>query len=373
MKLSIYFILSALLMGSWACQSANGHEVAGVEGKQVIKGKIKFPQKDAYVRLSRITADESVPLDSVKADKDGNFKFEIDLTQPTFYAISFYDLQTNEFILSNSGIEIEADGDKQEGAFKTKGSKDTDNLYEFVAFRNKVQATADSMKTAFMSTEDETVQAKIQEDFNGFSAKLSTEAKQLATKFDNSVAAIFPASMLDFETEIDFVVNLADKLTKSYPNSDWVKDFDKNVQSAKKTAVGQAAPEIELETPEGTKLALSSLKGKYVLIDFWASWCRPCRMENPNVVKVYQKYKDKGFEILGVSLDADKDKWLKAISDDGLTWKHISDLKQWQSSVVPLYGIEGIPMTVLLDKDGKILAKNLRGEALEQKLASLFN
>ena len=137
-------------------------------------------------------------------------------------------------------------------------------------------------------------------------------------------------------------------------------------------STGQSAPEISLNTPDGDKLSLSDLKGKYVLVDFWASWCKPCRLENPNVVRAYNKYKDKGFEILGVSLDRNRDRWLQAIAADGLTWKHVSDLKYFQSKAAVDYGVSAIPFTVLVDKDGKIIAQNLRGANLDKKLEELF-
>ncbi|TXF88957.1 redoxin domain-containing protein [Neolewinella aurantiaca] len=138
-------------------------------------------------------------------------------------------------------------------------------------------------------------------------------------------------------------------------------------------AVGAEAPLFAGPNPEGEEISLESLRGKVVLIDFWASWCGPCRRENPNVVKLYEAYKDKGFEILAVSLDKTKDRWVKAIADDNLTWLHISDLKGWRSQYAQQYGVSSIPQTVLLDREGKILARNLRGKSLEDKLEDIFS
>ncbi len=136
--------------------------------------------------------------------------------------------------------------------------------------------------------------------------------------------------------------------------------------------LGKPAPDFTLPDVNGKPVALSSLKGKYVLVDFWASWCKPCRMENPNVVAAYNKFKNKNFTILGVSLDEDKNAWLGAIKKDGLNWQHISDLKQWESMVIPLYQFDGIPYNVLLDPQGVVIAEGLRGADLEAKLAEVI-
>lgn len=155
-------------------------------------------------------------------------------------------------------------------------------------------------------------------------------------------------------------------------NKPYMAELKNNIDNAKNFMVGGIAPDFEQNTPEGKPMKLSSLRGKIVLVDFWASWCGPCRRENPHVVKLYNKYKSKGFEVLGVSLDRTKDKWEKAIAKDKLTWSHVSDLKGWKNQVAKQYSVTSVPHTILLDQEGRILARNLRGADLDAKLKELF-
>jgi peroxiredoxin len=179
---------------------------------------------------------------------------------------------------------------------------------------------------------------------------------------------------LNPEEEYVFLDSLSQSFEKQMPESKYVKEFKTKLAQYKNVVtVGQAAPEISLNNPEGKAVSLSSLRGKYVLIDFWASWCGPCRQENPNVVRMYNKFKGKNFEIFGVSLDKSKEKWLEAIQKDALSWVHVSDLQYWQSAGAQAYGVQSIPATFLIDPTGKVIAKNLRGQALETKLTEILS
>lgn len=177
----------------------------------------------------------------------------------------------------------------------------------------------------------------------------------------------------NLEFDDAFKKQLYENCVASGSENEFVRRFIQSTQAEMSTAVGNTAPEITLLDTNGQVVSLSSFRGKVVLVDFWASWCKPCREENPNVVKMYQKYKDQGFEILGVSLDQADKPWKKAIVDDQILWTHVSDLKGWQSSAAKLYAVESIPATFLLDREGKIAAKGLRGEKLEQKVAELLS
>ena len=154
--------------------------------------------------------------------------------------------------------------------------------------------------------------------------------------------------------------------------SDKGKEIAARIDKMAAVAIGKVAPDFTLNTPEGKPLSMHSIKAKVKVLDFWASWCGPCRGENPNVVAMYKELHPKGLEILSISLDNDKDAWLKAIKDDGLEWNHVSDLQGWNCAAAKLYGVNGIPHLIVLDENNVIVAKNLRGEALKEKVAELL-
>ena len=214
----------------------------------------------------------------------------------------------------------------------------------------------------------------------GFREKITAAGSFLLNYADTTetpAVAIYALGMSRNLVSPDQVKPALNAIAKRFPKSKKIAKLagDVNNQTEPKQTedlVGKEAPLFEMPDVNGRTISLASLRGKYVLVDFWASWCKPCRMENPNVVAAYQQFKDKNFTVLGVSLDKNKEAWLNAIKEDGLAWAHVSDLKQWQSSVVPLYQIEGIPFNVLLDPQGKVIAKGLRGEDLLTQLAAIL-
>jgi len=191
-------------------------------------------------------------------------------------------------------------------------------------------------------------------------------------KNSSSLLALIYVEELDIDEDFELYQTISSNLYSKYPENVYVKDLKQRVEAAQKTAIGSLAPDISMPTPDGKTINLSDLRGKIVLIDFWAAWCGPCRRESPNMVKLYEEYNKHGFEIFGVSLDTEKERWTTAIEDDKLIWTQVSDLLGWDSKAQELYGFEGIPYTVLIDKEGKIIAKGLRGEALAEKLEEIF-
>jgi len=198
----------------------------------------------------------------------------------------------------------------------------------------------------------------------------NTKAEEVFLLGIMSAAAQNQQSYPDY---IDVYVSYAKQYVEQFPNSEKAALFASEIQKLGSTLIGSEAPDLKLKSPDGKEIALSSLKGKVVLIDFWASWCGPCRRENPNVVRVYNQYKDKGFTVYSVSLDKEMDKWKQAITQDNLAWpNHVSDLEGWQSDAAKAYGVSAIPKTFLIDSKGMIIGKDLRGEQLEQKLAEIY-
>ena len=193
---------------------------------------------------------------------------------------------------------------------------------------------------------------------------------------DSFVSVMILLDMMNMKAfPVNEIKELYEGLDDDVKQSTIAKSLEQKLKSESAVAIGSKAPNFTAPTPEGEDLSLEDIRGEVTLIDFWAAWCKPCRVENPNIVKIYEKYHDKGLEIIGVSLDRpnQRDKWLKAIEDDKLPWHQVSNLEFWNEPVAQLYGIRAIPAAFILDKDGVIVARDLRGQDLENKIAELLN
>ncbi len=318
--------------------------------------------------------------ESIQLNKDNTFSKTLHLTEPGVYGVNFYGKQAVNLMVDHSNIELNVDGNNQQGMAEIKGSPDHD-LYQKVQEMYHGLQDAPSLKAIeaeFQKAAAANDEKKINELRAAYLKELENGQNKIVEllKQQPPSLALFhllqDPNLIDKDKNIDLFIAAVDKFKKNWPTYRYTKELTDVVDKMKVTAIGQVAPEIALANPDGQIVKLSSLRGKYVLIDFWAKWCGPCRKENPNVVKAYHKFKTKGFEVYSVSLDRNKADWLQAIKEDGLTWTHVSDLKYFECQAARDYNINAIPFSILLDKNGVILAKNLRGPALEQKLEEVL-
>ncbi|MBP7102309.1 MAG: AhpC/TSA family protein [Bacteroidales bacterium] len=301
-------------------------------------------------------------------NKKGHFEFTHNPVEINFYTLQFPNAKNVLIVLSpNTPIEINIDA--KTGVFtKVIGPKEIDLLQEYYAIMLKASIKKDSLMEAYKVNPDPSIQNELKLLDKEWVSKL----KDLCLKNTSNFTSAFLIENLPQDQFLSIHDTVLSDLIKVYPEHFFIKAKYTELASRKKTAIGSIAPEISLPDTNGNIIPLSSLRGKIVLIDFWASWCGPCRRESPNMVKLYETYKDKGFEIYGVSLDQNKTNWISAIISDNLSWIHVSDLKRWQCQAGIDYSISSIPSTVLIDKDGKIIAKDLRGEALAAKVKEIF-
>lgn len=382
MKKITLIALAAITL--YSCSTSNSGHTSDFE----IKGNLSN-SKGEVIYLEKLSQQGVLAVDSTTIDEKGGFLMNHYSPSIGFYRLRIAESNFAMMVLDSSQkVTVTADARNLGSTFKAEGSEDTKLFLEYSALAQTHKMRTDSLENVFRtalitmkldSVRADSLSKELQKPYEEMIHQYSEMIAKKIKDNPNSFASIMPIQQLRPEEYLDAYKALDKGLSEKYPDNKDIKSFHGMVKQAEMMVsrtqaikIGGEAPELILPMPNDKDLALSSLRGKVVLIDFWASWCGPCRKEMPTVKRAYEKYKSKGFEILGVSLDKDRSAWLQAISSDGLTWPQVSDLKFWQSEACEIYAVQSIPYTVLIDKEGKIIATDLRGAALEKKLAEVL-
>ena len=384
-KLTI-FLASALMLAGCGDKSA---EISGILENSL-------PRQ--YIFLQELKPNELLNVDSVIISADGSFEFRRKVKFPSFYLLK---INQNNFLtmLIEPGekIKLTSHFDSLNYPVVVIGSKGTKLIADYNNTLLKSRKRISSLREIYDMNADRPDLERIVDSLDNLGDGYLNEINRYAKKFiDDNITSLATIPVLysqltpdiyvlNPEKDLSYFLKADSSLFSRYPDYGPVIDlhnqinemvtYFKTADSPPAAPAGERmeAPEIALPSPEGDTIRLSSTRGSYVLLDFWAAWCSPCRKESPNLVKAYNLYHNRGFQIYQVSLDKTKEAWVKGISDDKLgNWIHVSDVSYWNSVVVPLYKIESIPANYLLDKEGRIIASNLRGDALQRKLSELF-
>lgn len=369
MKRIVFFLIASTVL--FSCKNKD---------QFVINGKLSNFGDLKMVRLYQ----SNQVVDSAAVEANGEFTFTHTSPQPDFFGLDAGEKSYQLIAANGDDITFEADLKSAMSEYKVSGSEGAEKILEFNEIAKKYQEKFGALQKQFEARTSGLSEARREElyatmtsDFQAVKNQFEAEALAFGQKNKDNLGGFYAASSIlqggqtKYEAEL---IRFAEDIKPRFPANKAVQAFAESMLALKPFSVGQVAPDFELPDASGKMIKLSSLRGKYVLLDFWASWCAPCRAENPNIVKAWQKYGAKNFTVFSVSLDEDRGAWLKAIQDDGIAaWQQVSDLKYWNSKVVELYKISELPTSYLLDPDGKIAGKNLRGADLEAFLAKTLH
>ena len=367
-KLLLVFIIAITIV---ACStSSDGYTLNGkITGELIDSTKIYLKAIDSTNRL--------IDIDTTMSS-NGTFKFTGDQSTPSLNYIVIDGIRGNFPVIIENG-NISFSGQKDSLQFATiAGTPQNEFFSNFLTEQRSMQSIAESMQRdlrAARNSKDSATMNSLRDEF----FELQEKSKQFSQDFIKEnpsalISALLLQNLLRAKSlPATDVKTYYDALTEDIKATKPGKAIAKELANVLATEIGATAPSFSGPSPDGNTLALSDVKGKLVLVDFWAAWCKPCRAENPNIVSVYNKYKEKGFNVIGVSLDRKSEDWLKAIEADGLAWNHISNLKYFNDPIAKMYNVNAIPAAFLLDENGVIVGKNLRGPALEQKVAEFLN
>jgi thiol-disulfide isomerase/thioredoxin len=379
MKKQINIIIAfAILLAIIACGNKTTNKNPNV------KGTLTNAEKGTAVYLEKLTPGKIEQLDTTYTDENGEFSFNYSVKDKGFYRLKVNEQNYLNLILdSNERVTITGNIDSLTDFYTVTGSEESKRLQDYNNFIKKNYMLRDSLNRLYQANINnpgkDTILPQLEIKFQEAVRDLTNYVINEVNQDPSSFLSLALVEQLNPDEHLEVYKKVDQAVGEKYPNSPYYLAFHQKVQSISQLATGTEIPNIQLPDPNGNIRSLYDLKGKYVLVDFWASWCKPCRDENPNVVRLYKKYHNKGFDVYSVSLDGlpnqpnAKQGWLEAIKQDGLEWpNHVSELKGWQSLVVQEFGIQGIPFAILIDPEGKIIAKNIRGAALEEKLAAIF-
>ena len=366
MRIVIALFLSTLL----GCESNNN--------SFELNGTTDLDEGVVIYRIVPNSVNQPVKMDSTIV-RDGKFNFSLDVTEIDVNFITIKGKDTNiPFVLESGIISINIYKDSLD-ASQVKGSRSNDDLN---LYRNKTKSVVNFLNEIVSEIQianslgDNLLVEDLQNQYRLKQTELLNFEIELAKNMKESYLSVLMLEKLINEKTID--INSAKEITAAYNpeilNSRVGKILVEKINAPiEATSLGEIAPNFEGPSPSGEVLNLSDLKGKVTIIEFWASWCRPCRVENPNLVRLYKEMHPKGLEIVGVSLDRNRSSWLRAIDDDGLIWNHVSNLKFWQDPIAKLYNIRAIPASFIIDKEGRIIEKNLRGAQLAAKISEILS
>lgn len=371
-------LILTLVVGCGSTSTSND----AAENKVLISGKLSNTTGKELI-LMRFANNQPIMLDTATFDDNGEFEMAIVVPQTDFYRLAVS--QQNGIVLILSPGEkpvITGDAANMSNGLEIKGSKNTEILWSFYkeanAFGQKSQQLR--QRISALPPEEAAQKQELIDEFNQVNTDFKAYSERFITENSESPAVLSALGSFDIKQDVAVFEIARDGLKETFAFSPYYSQLNQSIEKQKEEEaklkmleVGNTVPNITENDPEGNPLSLYDLKGKVVLIDFWASWCKPCRAENPNVVRLYKKYAKDGFDVFSISLDKSKDKWLQAIAADGLEWpNHVSDLKFWSAAAAKQYSVSSIPFTVLIDEDSKVIGTKLRGAALENKLREIF-
>lgn len=342
----------------------------------LIRGELSNAAGIKHIYLDRVQG-AAQPIDTVSLDANGSFEFRLYTTTADVYRIRISEPNSMMVILQpGDTLDLKANALFIRQGATMDGSLETMKVYSVGPIVTYFEQRLDSLTKVYQDLrtagKEHSEGKEVQDTYTRVRDSLWTFLRVNISNDPGSLAWLFFLEKLDIEQDLEYYNMVTDALSARFPDNFYVKNLVRKMEAERRLGIGGLAPDIRLPSPEGDTLALSALRGKVVLIDFWAGWCSPCRKENPNLRRIYRKYKPYGFEIFGVSLDKTRESWLGAVASDSISWPQVSDLKYWQSEAASTYQVTSIPHTVLLDREGRIIARKLRGEALEQKLEEIF-